>query len=140
MPATAAGSAITCRSRSSLTLEEQSHRWLRGSKCVDGALPPRRRQPQFSDNQICSFTQRPPTTAAGALPVLTHQLRNGEIKQCGLLRPVESAESMLSILSCERSDWFTGDSPMALDLNDPEPEDLVYAYQSWVMAVMVTKR
>ncbi len=30
------------------------------------------------------------------------------------------------------------DTPMALDLNDPELEfsDLVYAYQSWVMAVI----
>jgi hypothetical protein len=34
--------------------------------------------------------------------------------------------------------WLAQDTPMALDLNDPELEfsDLVYAYQSWVMAVI----
>ena len=70
--------------------------------------------------------------------MLTHQFADREIKQGGL-----QASGFGGFHDChphlqEVRLWRLVVSTMALDLNDPELEfsDLVYAYQSWVMAVI----
>ena len=73
-----------------------------------------------------------------ALAVLPHQLADGEIEQGGLQASgISGIHAIHPLLREVRLDE-TAASPMALDLNDPELEfsDLVYAYQSWVMAVI----
>ena len=73
-----------------------------------------------------------------AVPVLTHQFRDGEIKQCGLKASGIGGIHAFHLLLQKVRLRPLAILPMALDLNDPELEfsDLVYAYQSWVMAVI----
>ncbi len=73
-----------------------------------------------------------------AVPVLTHQFRDGEIKQCGLQASGIGGIHAFHLLLQKVRLRPLAILPMALDLNDPELEfsDLVYAYQSWVMAVI----
>ena len=70
--------------------------------------------------------------------MLPHQLADGEIEQGGLQASgISGIHTIHPLLREVRLDEPAA-SPMALDLNDPELEfsDLVYAYQSWVMAVI----
>ena len=70
--------------------------------------------------------------------MLTHQLSDGEIKQGGLKASgIGGIHAFHPLLQKVRLGPLAI-LPMALDLNDPELEfsDLVYAYQSWVMAVI----
>ena len=91
------------------------------------------RQP---DQQLHPAVHRP--EGLKALPVLTHQLRNREIEERGLeasgIGGIHARHPLLQEVKLGR----TAGPKMALDLNDPELEfsDLVYAYQSWVMAVI----
>ena len=70
--------------------------------------------------------------------MLPHKLSNGEIKERGLeasgISGIHAVHPLLRKVRLGRLAIRT----MALDLNDPELEfsDLVYAYQSWVMAVI----
>ena len=68
--------------------------------------------------------------------MLPHQLSNGEIKQRGLQASgISGIHAVHPLL--RKADWATGYSRMTLDLNgELEFSDLVYAYQSWVMAVI----
>ena len=70
--------------------------------------------------------------------MLAHQFSNGKVKQRGLkaggISGIHAFHLLLQKVRLRPLAILT----MALDLNDPELEfsDLVYAYQSWVMAVI----
>ena len=61
--------------------------------------------PQFSDNQISSFTQLSAVHRGWKLSRCCRTSSAIEKSNSVACRPVASAESMLFILSCERSDW-----------------------------------